>query len=126
MVFTFVWHQDGRGVRVSLKYGAMENERHQSLRTKVMSKTATLAEVEEFNKLHREIAMRLVEALPEDFFSWKEVRISLPNGPKLNPTLQCAFCGEGVMEQRARVREGRVACPECTERYESRLLVLNK
>jgi len=48
-VFSFVRRQDGRGVRVAMKYGAMDNERHQALRAKMMKKTATQAETEEFN-----------------------------------------------------------------------------
>ena len=125
-VFSFIRRQDGRGVRVALKYGAMDNERHQTLRGKVMDKTATLAESEEFYKLHGEISMHLVEAPLEEHFVWREITFDLPHGPKLNPTVQCAFCGEGVMEQRASVRDARIACPECVEEYESRLLVLNK
>lgn len=125
-VFSFIRRQDGRGVRVAMRYGAMDNERHQALRVKVMDKMATPAEYEEFYKLHGEIAMRLVEAPSEEYFVWREIRLDLPNGPRLNPTVQCAFCGEGVMEQRASVRDGRIACPECVEKYESRVLVLNK
>ena len=125
-VYRFVRSQDGRGIRIALKHGAMDNETHHLLRNKVVEKTATPDEAEEFIKLHREIALRLVEASPEDYFKWQEIKIDLPKGPQLNPTVQCAFCGEGVMEQRAHVRDGIIACPECTESYESRVLVLNK
>lgn len=124
-VFSFVRRQDGRGIRVAMKYGAMENEHHQALRVKMMDKTATPAEAEEFNRLHLDIAMRLVKTPPEEYFTWQEIRFDLPQGPKLNPTVQCAFCGEGVMEQRAKVRDGYIACPECVEDYKSRVLVLN-
>lgn len=125
-VFTFLRRQDGRGVRVALKYGAMENERHQALRAKVMDNTASSTETEEFYQLHGEIARHLLESPPEEHFDWREITFELPKGPKLNPTVQCAFCGEGVMEQRASVRDGRIACLECVEQYESRVLVLNK
>ena len=125
-VFSFIRRQDGRGVRVALKYGAMDNERHQALRAKVMDNTTTTAESEEFYKLHGEISMHLVEAPPEEHFVWREITYDLPHGPKLNPTVQCAFCGEGVMEQRASVRDERIACPECVEQYKSRVHVLNK
>lgn len=125
-VFSFIRRQDGHGVRVALKYGAMDNERHQALRVKMMNDTATPAESEEFHKLHEEISMHLLEAPPEEHFDWRKITFELPKGPKLNPTVQCAFCGEGVMEQRASVRDGRIACQECVEKYESRVLVLNK
>lgn len=42
-----------------MKYGAMENERHQALRVNVMDKTATSVEYEESYKLYGEIAMRV-------------------------------------------------------------------
>jgi len=57
-VFTFIRRQDGRGVRVALKHGAMDNERHQALRVKVMDNTASSAESEEFYKLHGEISKK--------------------------------------------------------------------
>ncbi|EGW40976.1 FmdE family protein [Desulfosporosinus sp. OT] len=126
LVFSFIRRQDGRGVRVALKYDAMDNERHQALRPKVMDKTATPAEIEEFYQVHEELSRHLVEAPPEEHFDWREITFELPKGPKLNPTVQCAFCGEGVMEQRASVRDGCIACPECVETYESRVLVLGK
>ncbi|MDQ7093782.1 FmdE family protein [Desulfosporosinus sp. PR] len=125
-VFSFIRRQDGQGVRVALKYGAMDNERHQALRVKMMDNTATPQESEEFYQLHEEISRHLVEAPPEEHFAWRKIHFELPKGPRLNPTVQCAFCGEGVMEQRASVRDGRIACPECVEKYESRVLVLNK
>lgn len=102
-VFTFVRRSDGRGVRVALKYGVLEQA-----------------------KDRQELVRNIVEGDPAGFFVWKHVQIELPQGAKLNPTVQCAFCGEGVMEQRARVRDGKIACPECAEKYESRVLVLNQ
>ncbi|GAB6155835.1 hypothetical protein JCM17380_45860 [Desulfosporosinus burensis] len=67
--------------------------------------------------------MHLVKAPPEEHFVWREITYDLPHGPKLNPSVQCAFCGEGVMEQRASVRDGRIACPECVEQYDKEKLI---
>lgn len=102
-VFTIVRRADGQGVRAALQYGVLENV-----------------------KDRQELVRNMVEGDPAEFFVWQRVQIELPQGAKINPTVQCAFCGEGVMEQRARVREGKIACPECAEKYESRVLVLNK
>jgi formylmethanofuran dehydrogenase subunit E len=102
-VFTFLRRADGKGVRVALKYGVLQN-------------------IQDRQALIRNI----VEGEPADFFNWRPVQIELPSAARINPTVQCAFCGEGVMEQRARVREGKPACPECAHFYESRVLALNK
>lgn len=125
-VFTFVRRADGQGVRVALRFGVLENKSHQALRAKVMGGMGSDEEVAAFQAGQRELARRIVEGEAAEFFVWRSVQIALPGGPKLNPTVPCAFCGEGVMEQRAHVREGKIACPECAEKYESRVLVLNK
>ena len=72
-----------------------------------------------------QIALMVLPALEGEPYNPKSGIVSIVQNDALNPTVQCAFCGEGVMEQRASVRDGRIACPECVEEYKSRVLVFN-
>jgi len=58
-------------------------------------------------------------ALPEEeLFKVEWVPFEAPPPAQVYPTLQCASCGEGVMEPRARLREGKVICLECARKSE--------
>ena len=37
----------------------------------------------------------------------------LPEPARLFQSVRCAECGEGVMEARARLRDGQPVCPQC-------------
>lgn len=116
--FTLVRRADGRGVRVALKPGALTPKReHAELRARVAAGLATEAEREEFGRLHREQALQLLDLPEEEFAMVREVEVDLPPKARIFPSVQCAFCGEAVMEPRARLREGKPACIPCAVRY---------
>ena len=52
----------------------------------------------------------------EEVFKVEWVPFKLPPSAEIYPTLQCASCGEGVMEPRARLRQGKVVCIECARK----------
>ena len=69
----------GRGIRISLKAGAIErNERHQKLLDKVRGETATAGERDEFRALHLQKAMDLLNRPLEDLFTIREIDMRLP------------------------------------------------
>lgn len=41
----------------------------------------------------------------------------LPSKAQIFKTVQCEVCGEGVMESKARLREGKIICLGCSEEY---------
>ena len=57
----------------------------------------------------------LLSAPEEEVVTIQEVSISPPAYARIRTSVTCAFCGERVMETRARVREGRIACIPCAE-----------
>lgn len=122
--FSFVLRKNGRGVRYVLKPHALENEEHQELMRKVKAGDASEKELERFRELHRSLAEKIIEEPLENNFSSAPVNISLPEKARIFPTLICSFCGEGVMEPRARVKGGETACPDCAEDYHARMLCL--
>ena len=120
-VFTFLLRGGAPGVRVALKYGAMENEERSALRAKVFGNTAAPDERERFNRLQEQAVEALLNAPAGEYFLVRRVKDRAPEKARLHPSLQCAYCGEGVMEPRARLREGAACCLDCADRYRSRI-----
>lgn len=122
--FSFVLRKSGRGVRYVVKPGALVNDEHRELMQKVHSGTASGEEEERFKELHRSLAEKILEEPLENNFMRSPVEISLPAKARIFPSQVCSFCGEGVMEPRARVRGGEISCPDCAEDYRARMLCL--
>jgi formylmethanofuran dehydrogenase subunit E len=95
-VFTFGRRSDNKMLRIALKYGAMPN--------------APDLPSEERRKLAFE---RLECATDDELFDVRWVDAPLPSPARIFRSVPCSQCGEGVMEARARVRDGAFVCPEC-------------
>ena len=61
----------------------------------------------------------LLAAPEEEVIATEEVSVPAPDHARMRRSVTCGFCGERVMETRARVREGQVACIPCAERAEA-------
>jgi len=61
----------------------------------------------------------LLSAPEDDLVSLKEVRIDGPEPARIMKSVQCAFCGESVMETRTRDISGQTACIPCAEKATS-------
>jgi len=59
----------------------------------------------------------LLTAPEEEVVSLKEVQIDEPETAKIIKTVQCEFCGEGVMETRTREIGGKRVCIPCAEKH---------
>ena len=54
----------------------------------------------------------------EEAFSWREVKIELPDGELPGPPVSvvaCQACGEDVLDRKEVVKDGRVLCRACAE-----------
>lgn len=117
-VFTLVRRSDGRGVRVALRGGALGADPQQARRkARVMSGEATEDERAEYRRGSEERVFELLALTEEEFASITEVEVDLPRTAGSFPSVVCAVCGEGVMEPRARVRDGKACCIPCAVRY---------
>ncbi|HOG48652.1 MAG TPA: TraR/DksA C4-type zinc finger protein, partial [Anaerolineae bacterium] len=59
----------------------------------------------------------------EELYDVRWVDAPLPGPARIFKTVQCGQCGEGVMEARARLRDGQPVCPECYGEVYTRRLV---
>jgi len=97
-VFTFGRRSDGRSVRLALRYEATHE-----------ADDAALPVAER----HQRNIERLQTLPVETLFDVRWLAGPLPEPARVFRTVRCASCGEGVMEARARLRDGQVICPEC-------------
>jgi len=96
-VYTSGRRSDGKAVRVSLKYGVMAPAAQGESREDRMN--------------------RILHTGDGELFDISEVNFDLPKKAVIFATIQCSRCGEGVMEPKARIREGKIVCPDCFEEY---------
>ncbi len=124
-VFTFLVRGKDEGLRFSLKYGISEKVAPggwKELKQK-FSSGAEISEQEraELKKYHEEFTNKLLEIPVEELYEIKKVKVDVPKKAKLFNSVQCGFCGEGIMEPRARVKESQFACPDCFDEYRSQV-----
>ena len=92
-VYTFYHRASGKAVRVTQAPGGSGREQT------------------------REERVRWMLSVPEEeVVEVQEVSIPVPDFARIRNSVTCEFCGERVMETRARIREGKSACIPCAER----------
>ncbi len=64
-------------------------------------------------KSRKEYEDWILEAPPEDLMDIKEVKIQTPELAKRRPSINCADCGESVMDTRIEMLENRPYCIPC-------------
>jgi formylmethanofuran dehydrogenase subunit E len=111
-VYTFARRKDGSAVRVSVRYGSLHDPGFHTLRARINSGQATEEERERYRSAFNQRIREILSAGP-DVFEVKRVNIELPARASIYQTVQCAECGEGVMEPRARLKNGKVVCIPC-------------
>lgn len=62
----------------------------------------------------------LLSVPDEEIVSLKEVEIDEPEPARIMKSVECAFCGESVMETRVREIDGKPACIPCAEKIEGK------
>ncbi len=106
------------GIRVAMKPGPFQRtpEQEEILR-KVMSGEASEEEIKIFSTFQDR---RIKEILAEEentLFKIEKVSTAPPQKARIFKSITCEFCGELVMEPRARIRDGKMCCIPCAETY---------
>jgi formylmethanofuran dehydrogenase subunit E len=114
--YSFYRRSDGRAVRIAGRPDAWRRDpEHQELFAKVRAGVATEAERARFQELHQGLSRELLERDPDTMFSVQEIAGPPPQRARIHTTVICGRCGEGVMETRVRLLDGRQLCPPCFE-----------
>lgn len=112
-VYTIASREKKRAVRIAQLF--REQKSPASIRYGELSHKEFLTAEEEAEK--EELLALLFEnilSVPfEELFSWQDVDFIIPAKAKIDATIQCALCGEGVMESKAVEGAEGLLCKAC-------------
>lgn len=116
--YTIGNRKTGQAVRVVMTGDMVPlTPEQEAIKTAVFSGQATPEQEEAWQKLQSERTERLLSAPPAQQFKVQDVELKLPSEAKIFKSVICEYCGEKVMEARARLKNGKIACLACTEEY---------
>jgi formylmethanofuran dehydrogenase subunit E len=114
--YTFVRRVDGHAVRISLRPGGWPGTPEwDELFAKVRDGTVSPEEGERFFVLLQELCDRILALPLNEMYQAQEVNVEVPSPPQIDPSIDCASCGERTMETRMQRVEGRELCPPCSD-----------
>lgn len=114
-VFTFARRDTGAAVRVSLKVLNLGLAELRALQEQAL-RAADEQSRKAFARKREEISDHLLEWPEDELFAIRPVTVELPPAQRVNNMVACSACGEGVFEERALRRDGRLLCPPCAGR----------
>lgn len=112
-VYTIASRDKNRAVRIAQKYKDQPDpafSRYHELNHKI---NLTDNEAIEKENLIGIIFEKIMSTSFDELFNWQEISFDFPEKAAIYPTVQCAVCGEGVMESRAIKTEQGYICPCC-------------
>jgi formylmethanofuran dehydrogenase subunit E len=115
-VYTIASREKGRAVRIAQRFGATafrESERFRQLNRKDSLSEEEAAEKE---NLIGVLFEKIMTMPPDELFAWEDVEFKVPDKAQIHATLQCADCGEGVMETRSHNTEAGILCTPCCQK----------
>ncbi|MGS0764846.1 FmdE family protein [Syntrophomonas curvata] len=112
-VYTIASREKGRAVRVAQRFGATafkESERFRQLNRKESLNEEETAEKENLIG----VLFEKIMTMPlDELITWEDIELKMPGKAQIHATLQCADCGEGVMETRSHKTEAGILCIPC-------------
>lgn len=116
MALTLFNRRTGDGVRLCMKPDAFPpDETHMALLQKVMKGTATANERAEFGERHFRRSCEVLEAPAEALFDIQPVQTELPEKAQIQPSRNCARCGEPTMPAKMVETAAGWVCRGCGE-----------
>lgn len=98
--YTIASREKNRAVRIARKFEPQSHPDSERYRALNHQAGLTDAQTSEKENLLGAIFERIMSTPFEEMFTWQEVDLELPPRAQIYPTVQCAICGEGVMEPR--------------------------
>jgi formylmethanofuran dehydrogenase subunit E len=113
--FTFFNRDTGKGVRVARKAERQPppDPEQQALLGKIRQDTASPEERAEFERRQQAACRRILDQAPEALFTLTEVTLPLPDKARIEPSVDCARCGEPTMASKLETVDGKPVCRGC-------------
>ncbi|MDF2876021.1 MAG: FmdE, Molybdenum formylmethanofuran dehydrogenase operon [Sporomusa sp.] len=116
--YTIGNRQTGKAVRIVMTGEVIPLSAEQDkLKRAVFGGEATAEQEGAWHKIQEERTARMLATPFAELFKIVDVELKLPSEAKIFNSVICAYCGEKVMEARARLQDGKIACLACTEDY---------
>lgn len=116
--YTFALRQQSKVVRIVVKKRREEpHSRLTELRHKISRGGATAEEEKTYRGLMTERIDQFLCRPLEEILETREIEFAPPERARIFASVECAYCGEEVMEPRARVKNGQIACIPCAIQY---------
>jgi formylmethanofuran dehydrogenase subunit E len=116
--YTVASRRQNKAVRLALLPDALpQPPGADELRAAVFDGTATDEQRKKFQQMQQARIGHLLAADTEKLFKIEWVATPLPQPARIFKSVVCGFCGEAVMEPRARLQDGKIACLPCHEEY---------
>jgi formylmethanofuran dehydrogenase subunit E len=116
-VYTFMNRENQKALRISVNKDAIKMDKeHLELFAKIKEKTASPEEQEKFKQLHINKSKEILKIPPEDLMVIKKIDFSPPPMARLHDSVDCAVCGESVMETKIRLLNSEPHCIPCFEK----------
>lgn len=112
-VYTIASREKQRALRIAQKYNNQKSPESMRYRELAQKEYLTDDEAAEKENLIGIIFEKIMSTPFEEIFSWQEVDFDFPAPAQIRATLQCAVCGEGVMDSRVTETPRGFICPAC-------------
>jgi formylmethanofuran dehydrogenase subunit E len=121
-VATFGNRKTGESVRIAVKPGVMERDpEHRRLMDLGRKGEGNPGEVKCLKQKQVEKAQEILDLPDDQFCTIARIQLSFPGKARIFESIICAECGEGAMEPRIRIKNGKTVCLECAgEEYTRR------
>lgn len=117
-VYTFALRPKGKAVRITLRNReSSKQDQMMELRTKIASGEATAEDESLCAQLHDEVLEEYLSCPQNEIIEVKEIEFKPQEKARIFKSTECCYCGEKVMEPRARIREGKISCIPCSVDY---------
>lgn len=113
-VYTFIKRPSGEGLRISVSWESPSETKEEKKMWKRYMKGDRSDDV--LKAVHDRKSRKIdaiLHARDEELFRITKGKMDLPEEAGIYPSIRCSFCGEKVMEPRARVRAGKIVCIPC-------------
>lgn len=108
----------GEGVRISAIFERVAQERSTEAtelwEKVVVKRSGSNEESQRLTRLWRELSFKVVELPDKEVLKIQKVKNDVPAYARIFASVPCSVCGEGIMEPRARVKDGKIVCLPCS------------
>ncbi len=117
-VYTIIDRASKKAVRIALKSDVLGRPPEiEALVQKAQKNEASAKDREVLGAFRKKLIKELLAMDDDALFKVEDVPADVPEKARIFNSVTCRFCGEKVMEPRARIRNGEVACIPCSEKY---------